>query len=196
LSSDLRADLVANLAGRTCVVGIGGDQWGDDGFGVRLAESLQDAGCSNVVLAGTTPESWIGWVMKGGFENVLLLDALEFPGEPGSVVFLESEQLRNRYPQVSTHKLTLGTLARLIEDEGATRVWCLGVKPASLASGVGLSEPVKTTLGLLRELLIEVLKVSEHVTESLATEKGREKPRKTKLLLSVFLCLSLWLSFL
>jgi len=29
--------------------------------------------------------------------------------------------------------------------------------------------------------------------KALATEKGREKQRKTKLLFSVFLCLSLWL---
>ncbi len=158
MSSDLRADLAEKLAGRICVLGIGDGQWGDDGLGVQLAQSLQEAGCPNVVLAGSTPESWVGWVRRGGFENVLLLDAVEFAGEPGSVVFLESSQLRNRYPQVSTHKLTLGTLATLIEDESNTRVWCLGVKPASLAPGAGLSEPVKATLELLKELLIEVLK--------------------------------------
>jgi len=157
LSSDLRADLAAKLSGRTCVIGIGEDQWGDDGLGLRLAQSLEKAGCENVVLAGTTPENWIGWVKKGGFDNALFLDALEFPGEPGSVVFLESERLQTRYPQVSTHKITLGTIASLIEADGPTRVWCLGVKPASLASGAGLSEPVKTTLELLAELLIEVL---------------------------------------
>ncbi len=158
MTSDLRADLAAKLAGRTCVLGIGDGQWGDDGLGVDLAQSLQNAGCSNVVVAGSNPESWIDWVRKGGFQNVLLLDAMEFPGEPGSVVFLESAQLRNRYPQVSTHKLTLGTLAMLIEDRSETRVWCLGVKPASLAPGAGLSEPVKATLELLKELLIGVLK--------------------------------------
>ncbi len=158
MSSDLRADLAGKLAGRTCVMGIGDGQWGDDGLGVHLAQSLQAAGCPNVVLAGSTPESWIGWVRRGGFEKVLLLDAVEFPGEPGSVVLLESAQLRNRYPQVSTHKLTLGTLARLIEDEGTTSVCCLGVKPASLAPGAGLSESVKATLELLKALLVEVLK--------------------------------------
>ncbi|MFB3904725.1 MAG: hydrogenase maturation protease [Acidobacteriota bacterium] len=157
MSSDLRADLVSKLAGRTCVIGIGDSRWGDDGLGVELAQSLEDAGCPNVVLAGSTPESWIDWIRKGGFENVLLLDATDFPGEPGSVVFLESAQLESRYPQVSTHKLTLGTLARLIEDQAPTRVWCLGVKPASLAAGSGLSAPVRTTLGLLKELLLEVL---------------------------------------
>jgi hydrogenase maturation protease len=158
LSSGLRTDLAASLAGRTCILGIGDGQWGDDGLGVELAKSLQQAGCADIVLVGSNPESWIDWVRKGGFENVLLLDALEFPGEPGSVVFLESDQLRSRYPQVSTHKLSLGTLARLIEDESQTRVWCLGVKPASLAPGAGLSEPVKATVELLKELLVEVLK--------------------------------------
>jgi len=161
LSSDLRAELGGKLAGRTCVLGIGDSQWGDDGLGVVLAQSLQDAGCPNVVVTGSTPENWVDWARKAGFENVLLLDAVEFPGEAGSVVFLESAQLRNRYPQVSTHKFSLGTLASLIENESKTRVWCLGVKPKSLAPGAGLSEPVKATVELLKELLIGVLKTRD-----------------------------------
>jgi len=157
LSSDLRADLAERVAGRTCVVGIGDRYWGDDGLGVVLAEALQARNCPNVLVTDNTPENWIGRIAQGGFDRVLLLDAVEHPGEAGSVVLLESGQLRSRFPQVSTHKLSLGTLATLIQNQCRAEVWCLGVKPASLAPGTGLSQPVKTTLQVLEKVLLEVL---------------------------------------
>jgi hypothetical protein len=38
---DLREQLRACLQGRVCLVGVGNADHGDDGFGVRLAESLE-----------------------------------------------------------------------------------------------------------------------------------------------------------
>jgi len=161
LSSDLRADLAAKLAGRTCVMGIGDRQWGDDGLGVALAESLKRKNCPDVLVAGNVPENWIGRIGQDEFDQVLLIDAVEYAGEPGSVVILDEGQLRSRFPQVSTHKLSLGMLAALIQHESGARVWCLGVKPASLKSGTGLSEPVQATLQVLEEVLLKILKSKE-----------------------------------
>ena len=56
-----------------------------------------------------------------------------------------------RFPQVSTHKISLGLLARL--DRGAVarrKAWLLGVQPESLRPGT--VEPGRQTLSLL-ELL-------------------------------------------
>ena len=78
---------------------------------------------------------------------------------PGDVALWDACEIVGRYPQLSTHKLSLGTLARLIEIEtdGATRVVLLGVQPQSVDQAPGLSEPVQTTLDVLRDLLAEVL---------------------------------------
>jgi hypothetical protein len=74
---------------------------------------------------------------------------------PGTAVLLDAGQLAVRYPQVSTHTLSLGTLARLIEAAGP-RVLLLGVEPESL-SGSELSACVRTTVDAVCVILSEVL---------------------------------------
>ncbi len=154
---DLRSQLRACLPGRTCVVGVGNPDLGDDGFGVRLAERLRQAGQAEVVVAGVAPERHLGQLVSGRYQDVLFLDAVEAAGAPGSAVFLPGTEVRARFPQVSTHKISLGTLATLIEREAPTRVWLLGVKPLSLAPGAGLSASVAQATDILEGVLNEVL---------------------------------------
>ncbi len=156
MTADLRQLLEQTLVGRTCILGIGNPSWGDDGFGVRLAEELRSSGCEDVIVAGIEPERWISDVAVKRYNNVLLLDALEFPGEPGHTLYMDARQLETRFPQLSTHKLSLGSLAVLIENVSGANVWCLGVKPLSL-KGERLSGTVEDTKRLLKALLLGVL---------------------------------------
>ena len=153
----LRDELRRRLTGRVCLVGIGNPERGDDAFGLRLAEAVRDLGYPDVILAGREPERWIGRLARGGFQTVVFLDAVQMNVAPGDATFLESTQIASRYPQVSTHQLSLGLLAQLIESEGLTRVFLLGVQPQSLDYGTELSVPVRTTLEILRDLLAEML---------------------------------------
>jgi hydrogenase maturation protease len=154
---DLRTTLSETLTGRTAFVGIGNVDLSDDAFGVRLAEKLSSAGLSDILITDTMPENHIGTLAQGGFDNVVFLDAVSTGAQPGSVVFLDASEVKNRFPQISTHKLALGALARLIEAESPSRVWLLGTQPATLKQGNGLSEAVETTLNLLRILLLDIL---------------------------------------
>ena len=158
---NLREQLRELRRNQVCLVGVGNTDCGDDGFGVRLAERVAQAsrlmrldGVS-VLGAGNMPEHNLAQLADGGYGHVIFLDAVEFGGEPGATVLLDSTQMAARFPQVSTHKLSLGLLARLIEANGRTRAWLLGVQPESLKAGSGLSPRVQTTLELLAELLIE-----------------------------------------
>ena len=151
MTPDLLAPL-RDAAGPVCWVGLGNADLGDDGLGVRLAEAVARAGHPHVVVAATTPEHWVETLAGGGYAHVVFLDAVDVAGEPGDVVFLGGDDLAVRYPQVSTHKLALGMLARWVGSRG-TRVWLLGIKPRSLAPGAGLSEPVKRTLDLVLALI-------------------------------------------
>ena len=162
---DLRDDLRRRLTARVCLVGIGNPDRGDDGFGAWLAEAVRTLGYPDVIVAERTPERYMTQLSRGDFQTVLFLDAVEMGAAPGGVVLLEGREIVARYPQVSTHKLSLGALARLIETEGSTRVFLLGVQPQSVDNASGLSEPVQTTLEVLRDLLAEVLPVG---TEPLA----------------------------
>jgi hydrogenase maturation protease len=72
---------------------------------------------------------------------------------PGSTILLDSEQMSARYPQVSTHKISLGLLAKWAEANGTTKAWLLGVQPESLKPGDELTPAVRATLELLRDLV-------------------------------------------
>ena len=106
-----------------------------------------------VVVAGNTPECYVRQLADGAFHNILLLDAVDFCAVPGSVVLLDSGEMAARFAQISTHRLSLGLLARLIEAEGQTKVWLLGVQPESVNHGTRISRAVAATLDCLAALL-------------------------------------------
>jgi hydrogenase maturation protease len=152
---DLAGTLSNCFSGRAVAVGIGNVALGDDGFGVRMAEELQAAGYPDVYVAGDTPENHVGPLTEKPFTHVLLLDAVETGAPAGSTLLMSAKELSSRFPQVSTHKISLGTLARLFEANGKTSVWLLGVQPKSL-TGESLTPEVNTTLELLKRLWMNV----------------------------------------
>lgn len=167
---DVRAQLEACLNGRVCFVGLGNTDLGDDGAGMRLAEALLnglhpgaarrgedevfDAGACSVVLAGTVLERWGAALGRLDVDRFVFLDAVDFGGRPGSVVWLEGKEIQARFPQVSTHRMSLGAWARWLEADGSKRVWLLGVQPESLRAGRGLSAPVTAAVSALALILI------------------------------------------
>lgn len=153
----LREVLRTSLAGRVGLVGIGNPDCGDDACGLRLAERVRDLGYPDVILAERTPERWTERLARGGFQTLVFLDAVQMGAAPGDVIFLAGAEIAARFPQVSTHKLSLGTIARLIEAQAPTRVFLLGVQPEAVHHGARLSVPVRATLEVLRELLVEIL---------------------------------------
>lgn len=200
--SDLREQLRSCLQGRVCLMGLGNVLYADDGLGVRLAEAMATSAVPepefttgnsdpavrpglglrtlgwglHCLVAGTNPERCLGRVAERGFDNLVFLDAVEFGGVPGSVILLDCEQMTSRFPQVSTHKISLGLLARWVEANGATKVWLLGVQPESLAPGAPLSPAVEATLEMLRALLAERLRGGAEVSTNSfigQTEEGK-----------------------
>jgi hydrogenase maturation protease len=119
---------------------------------------------SQVIIAGTTPECSISRIADEGFDHVIFLDAVEFGGAPGSTVLLNSDEMAVRFPQVSTHKLSLSLLARQVEANSRTKAWLLGVQPETLRQGEPLSPTVQATLGLLLELLKSSSRGNEALT--------------------------------
>ena len=173
---DLREQLQQLLQGRVCLMGLGNIAYGDDGFGVRLAEALISSASvvgirCRVIIAGTTPEWLIGRVVDEHSDHVVFLDAVEFGGSPGSVVLLNSDEMAARVPQISTHKLSLGLLAKQVEANGRTKTWLLGVQPESLRSGEELTPAVRTTFELMLDLLGACLKSSSRGDEALTSQE-------------------------
>lgn len=157
LPADLRRRLERIAPGRVCLMGVGDDTLGDDGFGVRLAEAMLAVSGCRVIRAGTSPERFMGQVLELEVDHLVFLDAVEWGAMPGTVVLLDAAEIESRFPQWSTHKLSLGLLARYIEAGSTIRTWLLGVQPESLRTRPGLSPAVQTALDTLKDVLLEVL---------------------------------------
>jgi hydrogenase 3 maturation protease len=149
----LREQLQSSLKGRVCFMGLGNVAGGDDGFGVRLAEELERAGVPDVIFGGTAPERWAGRCAAEGFDHLVFLDAVNVGAAPGSVVFLNSQEMTARFPQISTHHLSLGMLAKYVESSGTTRAWLLGAQPATLKRAPAISPAIQSTVTVLTELI-------------------------------------------
>jgi hydrogenase maturation protease len=164
---DLKDELRPCFEGRVCLMGIGNVDYGDDGFGVILSEKIKERlerfECKerhSVLNAGTMPERFIQPIVEKGYDHVIFLDSVEAGAEAGSVVFLNAGEIVNRFPQISTHKISLGLIAKLVEGDGKTKTWLLGVQPGSVKMGEGLTPEVMSTIEILDELLCELLTVS------------------------------------
>jgi hydrogenase maturation protease len=160
--NDLGDQLGHCLHGRACLMALGNTDYGDDGFGVCLGEELLRLGVPEVIIAGAEPDRYISRVVDGRFDHLVFLDAVEFGAAPGSVILLNAHQIFARYPQISTHKISLGVLAKWVEANGRTKVWLLGAQPESVKPGQALSAPVQATLDVLCELLLEVAIGTKH----------------------------------
>jgi len=153
-----------SLQGRIGLMCIGNIDCGDDAFGIRLGkvlttqgEASATQGVEDVIIAGTEPEKYLSRSKIGDFDHLIFVDAVDFGAVPGSVVFLNSTEMASRFPQVSTHRLSLGLLARMVETRGTTKAWLLGVQPQSLRPGRELSSSVQTTMAVLIKLLMSRL---------------------------------------
>jgi hydrogenase maturation protease len=147
--------LQRTLQGRICIMGVGNVDYGDDGFGVYLAEELIAAGVPDVLIAGTSPERYLERIAGQDFDHLLVIDATNFGSEPGTVVFLNAAEIETAFPQISTHKISLGVMARIVEGSGA-RVWLLGVQPESLQPGQDLSPTMQASVEIIHGLLRDV----------------------------------------
>ena len=153
----LREHIQSSLPGRVCFMGLGNVEGGDDGFGVRLAEELERAGVPDVIAGGKTPERLAGRCVAEGFDHHVFLDAVDVGAAPGSVVFLNSQEMAARFPQISTHRISLGMLAKYVESSGKTRAWLLGAQPATLRRAPAISPALQSTVTALTELIAGVM---------------------------------------
>jgi hydrogenase maturation protease len=151
LSQDLEA-----LTGATVLwLGLGNPDGGDDAAGLRLADTLRTNHIPGVATAELQPEQWIARTHIPPGAHVVFLDAAEFGAQPGAVTWLDATQIQARFPQISTHRIALSTLARLLLGRNASGVWLLGIQPASLRPGNRLTPAVQSTVELLNRFILQ-----------------------------------------
>jgi hydrogenase maturation protease len=167
--NELAGILDGVYVGRTAIVGVGNTERADDGAGVAAARALAAAGVPHVFEGGTTPERLTAALREGDYDTVVFIDAVDAGCAAGSVMVFDATQVRARYPQVSTHKISLGTIAQMISRDSAMTVWLVGIQPSGIAlSGAALSPVVDRTVQLIVDFFTSAARgvhpaVEEHV---------------------------------
>ena len=139
----------------TCLVGVGNPMRRDDGVGPWVIGAVQAAASgTNLLLidAQDVPENFVHVIARADCRNVVFIDAVAAEGTPGTVVFGPLAEFAEA-AGFSTHKLALSFSGRFLEDAGK-KVFLLGVVPADLEFGVGLTDEVARAAASLRDLIL------------------------------------------
>jgi len=141
----------ADMPQATLVLGIGNLVMGDDGAGVRVVQELQKRyrfpPRVEVVDGGTLGLDLLPKLE--GIGRLLVVDAVETGGKPGTLVRLAGEELPIALQtKVSPHQMGLKDLLAVAELMGhAPREMVLvGIQPASIEMGDELSRDVAVQL--------------------------------------------------
>ncbi len=160
MSDGLDLELGHLLRGKVALVGIGNPLRGDDGFGPGLADRLVARWASGhpsilCVNAGPTPENYVSTIERHHPGAVLLVDCVDLGKAPGEKRLLAPTELSAA--DASTHGFPLVLLMEELERRTGAAVRLLGVQPAKLAMGEGISPAVRRALRKLEGLLLEIL---------------------------------------
>lgn len=135
----------------TLLLGIGNILLGDEGIGVRAVEAFARRYAIpdgvEVVDGGTTGMGLLDLIARR--ERVIIVDAVKMDAAPGTIVRLAGEQvppgLRQR---ISPHALGIGDVLAVLTviDEAPGELTVIGIEPADLDFGVGLSPDIEARL--------------------------------------------------
>ena len=159
----------ANVA-PVLVLGVGNTLLGDDGVGVHLVNRMSSwarewHGEVELLEGGTQGLALLGSIAGRG--ALVLLDAVALGSAPGTVHLRQDlEVLELSYRSTTAHEGNAGELitAALLLGDLPARIRLVGIEPACMNSGTGLSDAVKravpAALQAARRAVAEVLSAS------------------------------------
>jgi hydrogenase 3 maturation protease len=113
--------------GCVCLLGVGNRLRGDDGAGPMLIEQLRDRVPVQCIDGGVAPENYLGKIARLRPETVIIIDAVNFGGEPGKVRVLSPEQIGGG--NFSTHAPALKLVCDYLRNDLAPTMIIIGIQP-------------------------------------------------------------------
>jgi hydrogenase 3 maturation protease len=143
----------------TVIVGIGNVLKGDDGAGPAVCQILKGkiaalprrsaAKMGVVIDAGTTPENYIAKIVRMSPKKLLIIDAIDFGSPPGAIKVFRTQDLK-RFT-LSTHCLSPHLFVQAVTSQIDAEVFFIGIQPADLQLGLGLSKQVAEAVAALAD---------------------------------------------
>jgi hydrogenase 3 maturation protease len=150
---------------RIAILGIGNPLRSDDAAGVLVARRLgelrliQDLHFLFVLDGGHAPENSTAKLRRFGPDIVLLIDAAQMGEAPGTIRWIDMEDLDGL--SASTHSLPLSMLAKYLSLELGCEVKLLGIQPRSNKVAETVSYEA---LQAIEEIVAELITIFERVT--------------------------------
>lgn len=137
------SDLISKPSkGITLFITVGNSFRSDDGVGPYIAERIGLLLENTVILnAGDKPENIIDSAIEIKPARTIIIDAADFGGTPGEVRLIPEDLVPDN--TLSTHTFPLRVITRVIAEDTGSEVFFLGIQPAGMALGEGLSEEVR-----------------------------------------------------
>ncbi len=155
VESGVLESLTRVLSGSVCILGVGNRHRRDDGIGSLIAERLAGRLSGQAIDAGDVPENYLEKVARCRPDTVLVVDAVDFGGDPGEWRVLDPGALA--LGGLSSHALSLRMAADYLSASTQARVALLAIQPADVGAGMELSDEVSQTMALLEEALAHAL---------------------------------------
>ena len=145
------------------ILGIGNVLQTDDGIGIKILAYLDaqyrfpenveliDAGtCGATLNTAIVDKQWL-----------IIIDALNVPGDPGEIRILAGESFINRPAQtkMSPHQVGFLDLIQLMRMEGTgpEDLELIGIIPGDLGNGINITEAVDKTTEPVIKMVLELL---------------------------------------
>ena len=129
---------------KVVIIGLGHPLRGDDFIGSYIAEKLQQLiKSSNILIinAETVPELYTDVVREFKPDILLIIDAVDFGGKPGEMIFSRLCDLEMVERNGLSHALPLHLVLRLMNIE-EDQVYILGIQPGNITVGNSMSQEV------------------------------------------------------
>jgi hydrogenase 3 maturation protease len=129
------------------ILGVGNVLKADDAAGPLVCERLSGKISAKVIDAGKAPENHIRPILKAAPNTLLIVDAVDFGGQPGQMRLLGPEQIRKS--GLSTHALSLHLFIDVLRREGDMDVHLIGIQAGHTRLGDPLSPAVERAIAML-----------------------------------------------
>ncbi|MFH1202160.1 MAG: hydrogenase 3 maturation endopeptidase HyCI [Candidatus Omnitrophota bacterium] len=140
----------------TLILGIGNTLRGDDGFGSLLTQRLNKKIGPLAIDAGSSPENFLGKIVKRNPAAILIVDAVDFGGSPGELkIFLPCQLQTSNF--FSTHNASVNLLIKFLQENLSADIMCLAAQPKDINFGEGLSPELALSLEKLESFIVKEL---------------------------------------
>lgn len=152
ISTDVVERLARLLPRGAAIVCVGNELLGDDAAGALIGRQLAGVAPWKVYNVQTAPENFLFRIADSRPPTVLMIDAVNFGTEPGTVALLEGGQVTGQGP--GTHGPSPAAFLELLAQMHPCPTVVLGIQPAQTAVDAPLSPTVAAAVnGVVAALL-------------------------------------------